>query len=275
MSATSSRLVRLVILGGILATLALLGPTLLRSVFYPPEVELTEAHASAAATATFDHQGFDAVLRRFVDERGSVDYAGLAADPDDLDRYVEALQTAPFDQLSRDGKLALLLNAYNACTLRLILDHYPLASIRDIPARERWADVRWTVGGRLFSLEQIEHVEIRGKFRDARIHFALVCASIGCPPLRQEAYAPDRLETQLAEQANLVHSDARWFTFDAAAGELQLTQLYDWYSGDFVQLAGSVEEYAAQFAPALATALEADDWPSLRWLQYDWTLNGR
>ena len=131
-------------------------------------------------------------MKKHVREGGWVDDESLRAEQADLKRYIEAIGAAPFEKLGRDQKLALLLNAYNAFTLELVLEHYPLDSIKDIPSDRRWSDERWKVGGHTWSLEQIEHEQIRPKFVEPRVHFALVCAAIGCPPLRSEAYAADR-----------------------------------------------------------------------------------
>lgn len=238
-----------------------------------PTVEAREAYARRDDAATVDHSVFDQLLARHVDPDGWVDYAGLAADAKALDAYLATVAAAPWDDLDRDGKLALLINAYNAATLRLILDHRPLESIKDIPADQRWSAERWNVGGRVLSLDQIEHQEIRPHFAEPRIHFAVVCAAVGCPPLRAEAYVPERLEEQLAEQAAYVHSHDRWLRYSPGADVVYLTKLYDWYGGDFEQAAGSVLDHAARHAPTLAAALARGKRPAVRWLDYDWALN--
>ena len=122
-----------------------------------------------------------------------------------------------FADLGRSEKLALLINAYNACTLRLILDHWndgQLASIKDIPRDNRWEDQRWQIGKRRLSLNQIEHEEIRGRFAEPRIHFALVCAAKGCPPLRAEDDVVRAFYTRLLEP------DAPAQTFTPEPGHL-------------------------------------------------------
>jgi hypothetical protein len=129
---------------------------------------MTEAWAGSDGTATFDHSALDALLAECVRE-GRVDYAALAARTDRLDAYLRAVAGAPFPELSRDDKLAFLIDAYNAFTLRLVLDHRPLASIRDIPAADRWQARRWTLAGHLVSLEDLEHEWIRGHFAEPRV----------------------------------------------------------------------------------------------------------
>ena len=188
-------------------------------LFGPPEVQAGEAHSPDGAR--FDHADLDAVLKAAVDDRGEVHYEKVDAAA--LDRYVESLAVAPYALMSRDEKLALLINAYNAFTLRLILDHRPLDSINDIPSAKRWEAERWTIGGQRLSLDALENKRLRVEFREPRIHFAVNCASVGCPPLRAEAYDGARIEAQLAEQTARVHADARWIRFDD--GTLELTRL--------------------------------------------------
>ncbi len=243
---------------------------LLVGCYGPPDATLREAH-DANGSASFDHQLLDDVLKQHVDADGWADYAGLKTDSANLDQYIDTLASAPFDALGRDAKLALLINAYNALTLRLILDHYPLKSIRDIPAAQRWDAVRWKVGGRTLSLTQIEHEELRAKFSDPRIHFAINCASVGCPPLRPEAYDVARIDEQLDDQMRYTHSRDRWLKLDRAGGVVHLTQLYKWYGGDFEQVAPSVLAYAAQHNANLKAAGNVD----IAWLDYDWSLNAQ
>lgn len=236
---------------------------------------LLPAAASPGGPGTFDHSTFDAVLREQVDAQGRVDYAALARRPEQLDAYIASLDTAPLDKLGRDERLALLINAYNAFTLRLILDHYPVKSIMAIPEARRWDDRRWKVAGNVWSLNQIEHEQIRPVFKEPRIHFALVCAARGCPKLRREAYAGPKLNEQLEDQTLDVHRGDRWLRFDEDSRAVYLTKLYDWYGGDFTQAAGSVIEYAARYAPAVRRALERGEVLEIRWLDYSWDLNAQ
>lgn len=253
-------------------------PAWIGKFFGPPAVELQEAYAVQNGGAAFDHSALDGLLARYVDEAGFVDYAGLEGEAGRLDAYIDSLASAPFDDLGRDEKLALLINAYNAFTLRLILDHWnggALKSIQDIPGNRRWEDVRWNVGGNVWSLNQIEHEQIRPKFAEPRIHFALVCAAVSCPPLRAEAYTAARLEEQLEAQAIYAHTHDRWFAHDPAAKTVRLTMLYNpsWYGGDFEQVAGSALEYAARYSADLRAALDAGEPPRIEWIDYSWDLN--
>lgn len=246
-----------------------------RGLGLPPTVTATEACAAEAEGPTFDHGALDDLLGTYVDRDGWVDYDGLRRDAARLDAYLTQVAQAPFETLARNETLALLINAYNAFTLRLILDHYPVASIHDIPEAERWDAVRWRIGRHTWSLNQIEHEQIRPKFAEPRIHFALVCAAVGCPPLRPEAYVAARLEEQLASQTDYVHAHPRWVQVAPDGSVVLLTALYDWYGSDFTQHAASVLHYAARFSPDVARAMDASSPPALRWLDYDWRLNSR
>ncbi|MBW3597529.1 MAG: DUF547 domain-containing protein, partial [Planctomycetes bacterium] len=239
----------------------------------PPMVKSEEKYEPKSHGPTFDHSTFEQLVKKHVDPDGWVDYEGLQGDAAQLDRYLAELADAPFEDLGRDEKLALLINAYNAFTLRLILDHYPLESIKDIPEPKRWEAERWKVGPHTWTLNQIEHEQIRPNFREPRIHFALVCAAVGCPPLRQDAYTGERLEEQLAEQTEYVHTHPRWLRFDAERNVVHLTELYQWYGTDFEQYAPSVLDYAARYAPELKKALDSPVPPRIEWIKYDWALN--
>jgi len=256
-----------------IALLAHLNRDRLRSLAGPPGVTLRETYADTGAGARFDHAAFDDLLRSHVEDGGLVDYDALGAESVRLGAYIDSLADADVDSLGRDERLALLINAYNAFTLQLVLDHHPVESIKDIPAAERWDAVRWTIGGSIYSLNQIEHELIRPHFVEPRVHFALVCAAIGCPPLRSEAYTGAHLEEQLTAQAIYVHSHPRWFQLDTDTGELALTALYDWYRGDFEQTAPSIVAYAARYSPELVRLINADKSLRVRFLPYSWKLN--
>ena len=262
--------------------LSRLQPSLLREVLVdllgPPRAELTESYSANRGESVIDHSLLDSVLRTHVDPEGWVDYPALAANSEDLDRYIESLSSQDLDHLGRDERLALLINAYNAFTLRLVLDHHGrIDSILDIPEEIRWENPRWKLGGKNLSLDEIEHDQIRNHFREARIHFALVCAAAGCPPLRPEAYTGAKLEGQLEEQARLVHSKETWLRFDHQEGLLELSPIYEWYYTDFETISGSAQAYAARYHAALQQAARSGRDIMVRYLDYPWhwELNGR
>ena len=259
------------LLFGATAAASLLQPDLLSRAlpFGPPEVALTEEYSHRPSGVSFDHSTFDRLLRRHVDGGGWVDYAGLARDARELDSYLDQLALASCDELGRDEKLAFLINTYNAATLRLVLDNFPLDSIRDIPAAQRWNDERWSLDGRMLSLDQIEHEEIRGHFAEPRIHFAVVCAAVGCPPLRNEAFTGPELGRQLEDQTRTFHSYGTWVDWNPENRTLGLSPLYNWYRSDFEQVSGSIEQYAMPYVAGMESAEGVD----VEWLDYDWSLN--
>ncbi|MCZ6845030.1 MAG: DUF547 domain-containing protein [Alphaproteobacteria bacterium] len=240
-------------------------------LFGPPRVVMNEAYGDDTTGARFDHGILDTLLRRHVRSNGRVDYEALTHDVARLDQYIEAIGKVEFHALSRDEKLALLINAYNAFTLRLVAEYRPLTSIRNIPNRERWIGRRWRIGDHLLSLHEIENVWLRTRFVEPRIHFAINCASIGCPPLRAGAYTGAAIEGELSSHTQAVHDDLRWAHFDGAT--LWLTKVYLWYAGDFIQAGGDIASFAGRYMPEVAEKIAGGPPPRLRWLPYDWTIN--
>jgi hypothetical protein len=244
---------------------------------------LTLASASAcgqSSAPSFDptHAPFSAVLGRFV-TNGSVNYAGLKREPADLNAYLNRLATittAEFANWPKAERLALLLNLYNAQTLRLILEHHPIRSIRNIGvlpgAAWKRPIVRW--GGKTLSLDQLEHEQIRPVFNEPRIHFVLVCAAKGCPPLRGEPYLAAKLEAQLDDQARVFLGTTVKNRFDPKAGVLWLSPIFDWYGRDFGADSAGIIRYVTPYLPADARAeLARASKVEVRFTDYDWSLN--
>ena len=240
-------------------------------LFGPPRVVMAEAYGDDTTGARFDHSTLDTLLRRHVRTNGRVDYEALRQDIATLDDYIGAVGAVDFHALSRDEKLALLINAYNAFTLRLVTRHGPVSSIRNIPNRDRWLGRSWRIGEHVLSLHEIENAWLRTRFVEPRIHFAINCASIGCPPLRAGAYSGAGIDNELSSHTQAVHADARWARFDGAT--LWLTKVYLWYAGDFMQPAGSIANFAGRYVPKVADQLAKGSTPRLRWLPYDWAIN--
>ncbi|MFM7515178.1 MAG: DUF547 domain-containing protein [Cyanobium sp.] len=160
--------------------------------------------AAQAPQPPVDPADLNAVLARVVDERGMVAYEALQRDPAQLDRYLQAqadLSPERFASWSEAEQIALLINAYNALTLRSIIDHDPIRpTIKAIPGV--WKLRRHRVIGQRLTLDEIEHRILRREYNEPRIHAALVCAAISCPPLRREAYTGPELDRQLEVQTN-------------------------------------------------------------------------
>ena len=233
----------------------------------------------AAAAHAFDHAhaAFDGVLKQNVSD-GLVSYAALKAAPRALDDYLAALAAVPeaeFKVWSEPQRLAFLINLYNAATLRLILDHYPLKSIRSIGLLPgaAWKQEGVSLFGKKISLDHVEHGIIRQNYREPRAHFALVCAARGCPPLRAEAFVAVRLDAQLAEQGRTFLSQTEKNRVDATTGTVHLSPIFKWFSGDFEAASGSVVKFVTPFfSTAAQRALGSREF-KIAYTDYDWTLN--
>ena len=216
-------------------------------------------------------------------------YAGMAADRAALKAYLDArsaVSASAFAGWSKPQQMAFLINAYNAFTVELILTRYPrLASIRDLgsllqsPCKPKFINLL----GAQMSLDAIERetLRLRGRYDDPRIHFAVNCASIGCPMLREEAFVAERLDAQLEVQSRRFMADRSRNRYNAASGKLELSKIFDWYGDDFKlghKGVTSVAAFAARYADLLADGpterdkLRAQSVP-VSFLDYDWKLN--
>lgn len=249
--------------------------------------------------SSFSYRDYARVLSAFVDAEGNVDYAGLKSNRGPLDRFARQmadLSRADFDTWTEVERLAFWINAYNALTLQVILDHYPIQSsfltslvypknsIRQISGV--WDKIRFEVMGQGLTLDQIEHEILRKEFNEPRIHMALVCAARGCPPLRQEPYEGARLDSQLDDQARRFLNHPGKFRIDRGQGKVYLSKIFDWFGGDFISRY-SQEPALSRFDPSQRAVLsfvsrylqEEDRSYLLRgeyrveYLDYDWTLN--
>lgn len=251
---------------------------LIRSAFYPEVVESNAPGVQREGLDSVDDSAYGALLLRHVAEDGAVNYAALKADEAQLDRVLASYAAVEVSALSSEAELALLINAYNAFTLKLMLGYPQVRSIQDIPAARRWKDQRWQLAGRRWSLDAIEHQWIRAQHRQPLIHFGLVCASRGCPPLRREPYRARALRAQLQDQARRFfarESNLRW---NAERQTLSVSELIDWFRDDFRGGGGPGAElrFVLGYAPpAIASEAQANiDSVRLAYLPYDWQLNG-
>jgi hypothetical protein len=234
---------------------------------------LTLGVGSQESRNAFDHSPFDVLLKRYVDEKGMVDYrAWKARDVAALDAYLESIsETDPDDLASREETMAFWINAYNALTIRGIIEFYPVKSIKDKVSRllgyDIWDDYTIPVGGKERSLNEMEHQILR-KMGEPRIHFALVCASIGCPRLRTEAYRGADLERQLEDQARAFLNDPGRTRIDVGKKEAHLSQIFKWFAQDFGGSDEAILEFVARYRPEVKEG--AFD---VEYLDYDWALN--
>jgi hypothetical protein len=257
----------------------------------------------SAIAQGFDHQhrAWELLLKKHVvlldgGKASQVRYDEFKQDRAALKAYLQSLSGVTqqeFDGWSKAQRMAFLINAYNAFTVEKILTRYPdIKSIWDFgkifgnPFRDRF----FMLLGRPASLDQVEHDTLRkpGAYGEPRVHYAVNCASIGCPMLREEAYVAERLDAQLEEQARRFLSDRSRNRFDAASGTLEVSRIFDWFKEDWTSgyrgLDGktppvqSREQYFARYAALLADdpghrQLILSGKARIRFLEYDWALN--
>lgn len=223
----------------------------------------------SAFAQTFDHThaSYDAILKANVVD-GRVDYKALKAAPAALDSYLDALaavKETTFKTWSEPQQIAFLVNLYNAATLKLIIDHYPVKSIKDIGSlfKGPWDQPVVRLLGRTITLNNLEHDIMRKDYHEPRLHMALVCAAKGCPPLRSEAYVGDRLDEQLNDQSRIYLASPAGFQLDRAKGEVRVSSIFKWYGRDFPSVPAFVAQHRGQNVDGL----------KIRYLDYDWSLN--
>jgi len=255
--------------------------------------------AAEGSADDLSYEAYAEVLAAYVDDNGMVDYASLKADRRKLDEFVRgvgALNRRVFDGWEPKEKIAFWLNAYNALTLRVIVDHYPIKSgffgglrfpsnsIRQI--KGVWDKIEFRVLGRKMTLEDIEHGTLRKEFDEPRIHMALVCAAMGCPLLRDEPYLGEGLDEQLDDQARKFLADGLKFRIDRRRKEVHLSPIFKWFGDDFVRTYGTKEGFPGQGEKERAVLnyvsryLSEEDRSFLatakldvEYLDYDWLLN--
>ena len=254
------------------------------------------ACATLARAQGFDHShaAWHALLAKHVKpfnngNASAVDYTAIKVEQAALKAYLgtlKAVSEADYGKWSRPQRLAFLINAYNAYTVELILTKYPeLESIKDLGSvfSSPWKKKFFSLLGQERSLDDIEHGMIRapGAFDDPRIHVGVVCASIGCPMLRPDAFTPEKLDAQLDDGMKRFLTDGTRNRFDAASGRLQISKIFDWYGKDFEKghkgydsLKTTFARHAAQLAatPEAQAKVRSGDY-KLEFLDYDWKLN--
>lgn len=273
--------------------LLLMGPLTACTTIPAPDAV---APGMTTPVAEFSHAEFDRVLSQFVDERGRVDYATLARDTRPLDAYYAQLAAASPDSHpdlfpSEDAKLAYWINAYNAAAIETVLYYYPIESVKDVRSGAlfflpRLAGFfylqRIELGGRKMNLYDLENGLIRKRFADPRVHFALNCASLGCPRLPRHAFHAATLQNELEVETTKFIGEPRNVAFEAAEHRIGLSSIFDWYESDFTDwmkqnhpdrpatLIGYVGLY---LSPEQTDALYRCDKCEIEFVEYDWALN--
>jgi hypothetical protein len=240
---------------------------------------LTSFMGPAVRAKGFDHSEFDRVLKAFVDDRGLVDYNAISRDSG-FEEYMQGLKTVKLNELSRNGQLALWLNAYNAVTIDKVIKLKPKKSVRETLIPGVWTSTKFfttkehLVAGRQLSQDDIEHEILRKVFKDPRIHFAIVCASSSCPPLARFAFTAENVQTKLEEETRKYINSTRGTRIDYAENTLYLSKIFDWFEGDFISTSGSVLEFIKPYLDKEAVAF-LQRGPKFTYIHYDWALNAK
>ncbi len=247
---------------------------------------------------TLSHERFDAVLGTFVDTHGLVDYARLQQNPGDLEAYYRQIATYSPDSHpelfpTAAHKLAYWINAYNAGAIKIVTTYYPISSVLEV--EKPWLFFfmpdqagffffrRLAFGGRTTSLYYLENKVIRNRFGDPRIHFAVNCASRGCPRLPRRSFNPQSLDRELDHETRRFLAEERNFRIDHETRTIHLSAIFEWYPEDFTQWyqerypgrrASLLDYIALYLPPARMKALQAvGDRYTISYVPYDWGLN--
>jgi len=243
--------------------------------------------ALVASSDPLSYEGYETVLRTYVNADGLVDYPALQVNPQGLKDFVAQLRSVSPDTYaawSENEKIAFLINVYNAITLESIINQNPLkGSIKDIFGV--WNFNKHTVMERSLTLDNIEHDILRKDFQEPRIHAALVCAAISCPPLRQEPYTGEKLDEQLDDQVRKWLSSPTGLQIDRTQNRVAISSIFDWFGKDWQTkyaiegtFTGSAKERSAlnfisnYVNPEDKEYLEQGNY-KLNYLNYDWSLN--
>ena len=229
---------------------------------------------SSMAAAVPDHSIFGDLLAKY-NQAGHVDYAGIKAEEDRLDAYLDQLSNIDPESLSSSDRFAFYVNAYNAWTIKLILSGYPgLKSIKDLGHlfKSPWKRKLVVLQDKKVTLDHIEHDILRPQFQDPRVHFAVNCASLGCPPLFNEPFKGDLLEQQLNTATTAFINDRRYNRLEG--NTLYVSKIFKWFKEDFDHdVIGFFEQFAADELKSALKDRRAT--VKVAYLDYDWGLNGK
>ncbi len=238
---------------------------------------------STPSAFAFDFSTWDGLLKKYVAPKtingvylNAVDYNKLGKDQKWM-KLVKDLEKVSLSSLkTREEKLAFWINVYNIMAAKMVLDHYPVGSIKDAGSlfTAVWKKEVGVVAGKKRTLNEIEH-EILRKMGEPRIHVAIVCASVSCPDLRIEAYTVGKLDEQLADQMKLFLINAeKGLRVDAKKGRVYLSSIFKWFAEDF-KPKGGVRKFLSPYADETAMAALKNSKLTVDYLDYDWGLNER
>ena len=230
--------------------------------------------------AEVDQSAWDVLLQKYVNDRSLVAYASWKDSADDLkalDQYLNRMGCVDLSKkASKEAQLAFWINVYNALTVRGILREYPTTSIRNHTAKlvgyNIWKDLLIWVDGNQYSLEDIEHKILR-KMGEPRIHFAIVCASIGCPPLANRSYTAKDLDSQLGTNARRFFAQSANFRADEPNQTVYISELLKWYGTDFASTPAEQMKVLHSYFPSLNNSAWIEAGITVKYLDYNWGLN--
>ncbi len=221
---------------------------------------------AGVSDSEISHKTWDQLLMKHVSVSGNVNYEGFKNDKAKLQEYLNSLaKESPSESWSKNEKMAYWINAYNAFTVKLILDNMPLKSVMEINGGKAW-DLKFIkIGNKTLSLNNIEHDILRAKFKDARIHFAVNCASISCPKIKNSAFNANELEKQLDQMTrSFVNNHTK---NKIEAGNVKISKLFDWYKDDFTKQ-GSVIDFLNKYSKTKINSAA-----KISFMEYNWNLN--
>ena len=226
----------------------------------------------SSSSSPVNHQIWDSLLQKHVTEAGNVNYKGFIQDSTQFNAYLELLSNHHPNEKNwtKAEQLAYWINAYNAFTVKLIVDHYPVESIKDIKKGIPFVNSVWDIDfikieDATYSLTNIEHGILRKWFEEPRIHFAINCASISCPRLRTEAFTAEKLEAQLTDQA--MYFLANPIKNKIAKDKIEISKIFKWFAKDFKKK-GNLIDFLNQYAPVKIEKNAKKDF-----MEYNWNLN--
>jgi len=208
------------------------------------------------------HILFNDLLQKFVSNDGTVDYKGLKNNKADLESYISTLvRQIPDNTWSKNAALAYWINTYNAFTLKLIVENYPIKSITNLSGGKPWDVKNIHLAGKKYSLNNIENDIIRSNFKDARIHFAVNCAAVSCPPLSNTAFTETNINDLLNTRTkNFINSSANTIS----ASKIKISKIFEWYKEDFGDITSFINKYSTVTANKNAV---------IQYNEYNWNLN--
>jgi hypothetical protein len=225
-----------------------------------PSVEITKAPAEEPLNL---HRDWNRLLKIYVSTDGKVNYFGLKKEKQSIEKYLKLLsENSPASNWTRQESMAFWINLYNAFTIDLILEKYPINSIMELEKGNVWKSKSIRIGGISFTLDKIEKEILLGAFKDPRVHFAVVCAASSCPPLLNEAWTKENIDNKLEEQTLKFINNSLFNSLSSKS--IEISKIFEWYSNDFGNVINFLNKYAK---------ISIDSKAKIKYKAYDWGLN--